>query len=332
MKITNVRTTLLTGPATDDPFTAECRHRRSAAFIEVDTNLGVSGLGETYAGYFFPELVPETVKFFAPILIGRNVDDIPNLWRQMYHCGNFWCRVGWGASVLAGIEAALWDLKGKIEKVPVHRLLGGSRHSALPCYASGGPSNYPKDQLARKIDFYTSLGFKSVKLGTGSYNPEELWEIKDTPDAAAEYEVDKLQFVRSRFGSDLEVMLDGHMGNSPARRGRFQRQRPSWPRWRHTDFRSSRSRFTTRISRATRSFAAPARSPSPAVNASPRPVNGRPLPIMIVLTSLSPTPHSWGSRNSWKRLQSLSGETGKLPLTARAQRRTYAEHSLRIRV
>jgi L-alanine-DL-glutamate epimerase-like enolase superfamily enzyme len=215
MKITNVRTTLLTGPATDDPFTAECRHRRSAAFIEVDTTLGVSGLGETYAGYFFPELVPETVKFFEPILIGRNVDDIPKLWREMYHCGNFWCRVGWGASVLAGIEAALWDLKGKVEKVPVHRLLGDSRHSALPCYASGGPSNYPKEQLARKIDFYTSLGFKSVKLGTGSYNPEELWEIKDTPDAAAEYEVDKLQFVRSRFGTDLEVMLDGHMGNSP---------------------------------------------------------------------------------------------------------------------
>ena len=203
MKITQVRTVLLTGPATNDPFTSECRHRRSAAFIEVETNVGVSGLGETYAGYFFPELVPETVKFFEPILVGRNVDDIPALWRQMYHCGNFWCRVGWGAAVLSGIEAALWDLKGKIEKVPVHRLLGAENHSTLPCYGSGGPSNYPKDQLARKIEFYLSLGFKAVKLGTGSFNPDELWKIRDSPAAAAEYEVDKLQFIRSHFGSDL---------------------------------------------------------------------------------------------------------------------------------
>ena len=148
----------------------------------------MSGLGETYAGYFFPELVPETVKFFEPILIGRNVDDIPKLWREMYHCGNFWCRVGWGPAVLAGIEAALWDLKGKIEKVPVHRLLAGNDRATLPAYGSGGPSNYPKDQLARKIEFYMSLGFKAVKLGTGSYNPEHLWEIRDTPAAAAEFE------------------------------------------------------------------------------------------------------------------------------------------------
>jgi L-alanine-DL-glutamate epimerase-like enolase superfamily enzyme len=215
MKITQVRTLLLTGPATNDPFTSECRHRRSAAFIEVDTNVGVRGLGETYAGYFFPEIVPATVKFFEPILIGQNVDDIAGLWSRMYQCGNFWCRVGWGAAVLSGIEAALWDLKGKLEKVPVHRLLGNGGRDTLPCYASGGPSNYPKDRLAQKIDFYISLGFKAVKLGTGSFNPKELWTTTSTPDAAAEFEVDKLQFVRSRFGPKFEIMLDGHMGNSP---------------------------------------------------------------------------------------------------------------------
>jgi L-alanine-DL-glutamate epimerase-like enolase superfamily enzyme len=34
------------------------------------------GIGETYAGYFFPEVVPEIVNFFSPILIGQNPDDI----------------------------------------------------------------------------------------------------------------------------------------------------------------------------------------------------------------------------------------------------------------
>ena len=50
MIITDVRTTLLTGPCTNDPFLREARKLRSAAFIEVLTAGGPTGLGETYAG------------------------------------------------------------------------------------------------------------------------------------------------------------------------------------------------------------------------------------------------------------------------------------------
>ena len=96
MKITDVRTVLLTGPATCDPYLVDCRARRSAAFIEVHTDGPHVGLGETYAGYFIPEVVPEIVAFFRPILVGQRVDDIGELWQRMYHCGNFWCRVGLG--------------------------------------------------------------------------------------------------------------------------------------------------------------------------------------------------------------------------------------------
>ena len=52
------------------------------------------------------ELIPGIVDFFRPILIGQGVDDIPGLWARMYHCGNFWCRVGLGSAVLNGMEAA----------------------------------------------------------------------------------------------------------------------------------------------------------------------------------------------------------------------------------
>src|ERR1035441_6405390 len=54
VRITDVRTVLLTGPATLDPFLSVCRRRRSVALIEIDTNAGVTGVGETYAGYFCP--------------------------------------------------------------------------------------------------------------------------------------------------------------------------------------------------------------------------------------------------------------------------------------
>jgi L-alanine-DL-glutamate epimerase-like enolase superfamily enzyme len=214
LRITDVKTVLLTGPCSNDPFINEICERRSAAFIEVHTSLGVVGVGETYAGYFCAELVPAIVEFFKPVLIGQSVDDVPELWRRMYHCGNYWCRVGLGTAVLTGIEAALWDLKGKLEEMPVYELLGGLKHDTLPCYATGGPSNYPKDQLVAKVDFYLSLGFRAVKVGTGSHTPEGSFFQPVEPAEAADYEADKLSFLRSRFGSDLGIMLDGHMGNS----------------------------------------------------------------------------------------------------------------------
>ena len=168
MKITEVKTVLLTGPSTNDPFLREARQRRSAAFIEIHTDSELVGLGETYAGYFCPELIPGVVDFFKPILVGQTVENIRELWNRMYHCENFWCRVGLGTIVLSGIEAALWDLKGKMTGLPVYELLGGLKHEKLLCYATGGPSNYPKDRLAAKMDYYLSLGFRAFKLGAGS--------------------------------------------------------------------------------------------------------------------------------------------------------------------
>src|SRR4029434_3911473 len=170
-----------------------CRKRASsAAFIEIHTDTELVGLGETYAVYFCPDVVPETVAFFAPILIGQTIDNIAELWARMYRCENFWCRVGLGSIVLSGIEAALWDLKGKASGLPVHALLGGRKHNRLLCYATGGPSNYPKDRLAAKLDFYRSLGFRALKVATGSYSVETGFVMPSSPLEIAEFEVDKL--------------------------------------------------------------------------------------------------------------------------------------------
>jgi L-alanine-DL-glutamate epimerase-like enolase superfamily enzyme len=215
MIITDVRTTLLTGPCTNDPFLREARQLRSAAFIEILTDGKHVGIGETYAGYFCPEVVPSIVEFFKPILVGQNVDDIPLLWERMYQCGNFWCRVGLGAIVINGIEAALWDLKGKLLGQPVHALLGGAKFASLPCYATGGPSNYPKERLAQKMDHYFSLGFRGLKVGAGSFTAGEGWYTPQAPAEGADFEADKIAFMRAHGGADALLMMDAHMGNSP---------------------------------------------------------------------------------------------------------------------
>jgi galactonate dehydratase len=216
MKITDIKTVLLTGPCTNDPYLLECRKRRSAAFIEIYTDTELVGIGETYAGYFCPEMVPEIVEFFKPILVGQTIDNIAELWNRMYHCGNFWCRVGLGTIVMTGIEAALWDLKGKMFGLPVYELLGGLKQDKILGYATGGPSNYPKSELAQKMDSYLSLGFKGFKLGAGSLSKEGGYYLPMNAAEAAEFEGDKMAFVRKHVGKDVKIMMDGHMGNSPA--------------------------------------------------------------------------------------------------------------------
>ncbi len=223
IKITKISTVLLTGPCTNDPYLLESRKRRSAAFIEIHTDSGHRGLGETYAGYFCPEAVPAIVDFFSPILIGQlaPADDnaaawIQELWQRMYFCENFWCRVGLGAIILTGIEAALWDLAGKILDKPVCELLGGTKHSSLPCYATGGPSNYPKDRLAAKADYYLNLGFRGFKIGAGKLVNEEFTLGGESPEEQADFEADKIAFLRRHVGPEIDILMDGHMGNSIA--------------------------------------------------------------------------------------------------------------------
>jgi len=55
MRITDVKTVLLTGPISNDPCMRTVRTWRPAAFVEIHSDDGLVGIGETYRGYFFPE-------------------------------------------------------------------------------------------------------------------------------------------------------------------------------------------------------------------------------------------------------------------------------------
>ena len=224
LTITDVRTVLLTGPCTNDIYLTEARKRRSAAFVEIHTSdKKLIGIGETYAGYFAPEVVPEIVEFFKPILVGQHVDEsadpaawIAQMWDRMFFCGNFWCRVGIGAITLTALEAALWDIAGKLRKKPVYQLLGGTKHEKILGYATGGPSNYPLKKLGEKIDYYQRLGFTGFKIGAGSYEDGAFTLGGESAQANADFEAAKVAFLRKHAGAKVNILIDGHMGNSTA--------------------------------------------------------------------------------------------------------------------
>ena len=219
MRIVDVRTVLLTGPATDDPWLSVFKQSRTVALVEIETGGGVVGLGETYAGYFFPEAVPLVVDYLRPILLALedfepDTLDVPAATARMRTCFQYWGRVGLGAGVLAGIEGALWDLAGKLRGLPVHRLLSSRAPDRLPAYASGGPSPWPRDDLLRKVGFYRDLGYSAVKVSTGYIDGATREEIAAVgPEQAAALEAEKASLLRAEFGTDLGILLDGHMGH-----------------------------------------------------------------------------------------------------------------------
>lgn len=217
MRITAVNTVLLSGQNTGDPFFLEARRLRSVALIELQTDGDHTGIGETYAGYFCPEVVPPIVEFYAPILVGVDIleTDIHTLYSRMYQCGNYWGRVGLAPAVLTGIEAALWDLKGKALGLPVWQLLGGKCHDRLRAYATGGPSNWPPDRLKEKIDLYLSQGYTAFKVATGYYDPRTGFDVPaNSLSAVVDMEARKADLMRQHVGPDVAILMDGHMGNS----------------------------------------------------------------------------------------------------------------------
>jgi L-alanine-DL-glutamate epimerase-like enolase superfamily enzyme len=219
MRIIDVRTVLLTGPSTCDPWLAVFKQSRTVALIEVETDTGMVGMGETYAGYFFPESVPLVVEYLRPILLALDAFepdclDVRLATKRMRTCFQYWGRVGLGAAVVAGIEGALWDLAGKLQDLPVHRLLGDAAPDRLPAYATGGPSPWPLDDLFGKVGFYRQLGFSAVKVSTGYLDSATREEIVVGGGAeAVAVEVEKVIALRDEFGDDLIILLDGHMGH-----------------------------------------------------------------------------------------------------------------------
>lgn len=169
------------------------------ALVRVTTEDGLFGLGETYAGNFAPEVVKELVAYFAPLVRGKDPSAIAEIWQDVYSRILFWGRSGIAVSVLGGVELALWDLCGKAVGKPVVELLGGSRHSSLPRYASGGLEQ-TDSELVDEMHLAGSLDFSAVKMRGG-----------DTPES----DVHRFAIAREALPAQLGLAIDAVQGSAP---------------------------------------------------------------------------------------------------------------------
>ncbi len=221
MKITGVTTHLLSAnwAAVDEQWADVGGGYKSSALVRIETDAGITGLGEIIIGYFAPEAVPTLVDYYIPHLIGKDPLQTSALWNRMYESSKWWGRSGAAVSVISGLDIALWDIKGKALGVPVHTLLGGLMHERMPVYASIGGIPAGLDEAVAAVRRWVDLGYRAVKLGQYdnerfTYDPIEGIAIDKPPVAELAAEAARtFGRLRDEFGPGVDFIIHNHMGS-----------------------------------------------------------------------------------------------------------------------
>jgi L-alanine-DL-glutamate epimerase-like enolase superfamily enzyme len=98
-------------------------------------------------------------------------------------------------AAIAGIDIALWDIKGKAAGLPVYRLLGGANRPVM-AYATGGYycNDGRPDGCAEEVASFVAKGYRAVKIKVGAQRIED--------------DVERVRLAREAIGNDALLLLD----------------------------------------------------------------------------------------------------------------------------
>ncbi|RZJ14400.1 MAG: galactonate dehydratase [Acidovorax sp.] len=169
-------------------------------FLKIETDEGIVGWGEPILEGR-AQTVAAAVEELGDYLIGKDPRHIEDHWTVLYR-GGFYRGGGVHMSALAGIDQALWDIKGKALGVPVSELLGGNVRDRIRVYSwIGGDRPSETAQQARDA---VARGFTAVKM-----NGTEEMQFVDTFDKV-ERCLQNVAAVREAVGPHVGIGVDFH--------------------------------------------------------------------------------------------------------------------------
>lgn len=180
-------------------------------FIEIETDAGITGLGECGAwGHL--EAAATAVEKFGDYLVDKDPAPIEHHWNIMHRFGHFRGAAICGA--ISAIDIALWDIKGQVLGVPIHELLGGPTRNKARVY--GHVKAETTEELIRNCVKLKALGFTAI----GHLNPF-LDEDRDQPYFKSHARkiddaVSAVAAVRDAVGPDVDLCIEIHRRLTPA--------------------------------------------------------------------------------------------------------------------
>jgi len=169
-------------------------------FLKIETDEGVSGWGEPVVEGR-AHTVEAAVQELADYLIGQDPLKIEDHWQVMYR-GGFYRGGPILMSAIAGVDQALWDIKGRAYGQPVHQLLGGPCRDRIKVYSWVG-GDRPSD-VAEAAKAAVARGFQALKM-----NGTEELQIVDSH-AKIDAVVETLATVRAAIGPHIGLGVDFH--------------------------------------------------------------------------------------------------------------------------
>ena len=212
MKIVDVETIYVRQPQVKE----QADSGQDAVLVRVHTDEGLTGLGEidsaplAVKGFIDGPYSHSVCKGLKHMLIGQDPFQTEYLWHRMYDENLYVGRRATAIHAMAGIDLALWDIKGKALGVPVWRLLGGGFHERIRCYASTLFGDTPEEtrDLAERI---RGRGFSAAKFCWGPMGQSEKLDVEMVAQA------------RAGLGDELDLMIDAGLawdGRTAIRRAR----------------------------------------------------------------------------------------------------------------
>ncbi len=176
-----------------------------AVFVKVETNEGTAGWGECSPN--FSPVIKEVVNVsLKPLLIGKDPFATEPLWEEMLYVNHDLGAGGALTYAIAGVDCALWDLKGKILGVPVYQLLGGKFVDKVLAYGGFGlkGGEVPVNEAVGRAVKLAERGFKVIKLRMqireNNLNPD--------PDPTLKY----YKEIKQALGNEVELFVDPNEG------------------------------------------------------------------------------------------------------------------------
>ena len=196
MKITDIETL---------PVSVGGGYDYAVIIVLVRTDEGLTGIGEaSLAGQ--GRGVLGILDHFGEVLVGQDPGKIEHWWSELVR-GTFWSAGQVIMSAVAGIDIALWDLKGKRLGVPVYDLLGGpTRERVRVCRHLAGST---AEALAEDALHWREQGFTALRFGPlAAFYDHSLahWD----PQASIAQTIKATESLRRAVGDNVDLILDAH--------------------------------------------------------------------------------------------------------------------------